>query len=556
MPSGGPASTVQPSVVSSTPAAGAVNVPLTSRIQIQLADWVDISSFNRALSITPDPEGRVEFNWRGRTVDIELPEPLSENATYILTLDTGVRTWRGVTLRDPITIAFSTGPVINRGALRGRVVGADRGRPVAGIDIYAYAAPDSAAPPSLDRRPDYRTQTGQDGTFRLEHLAEQPYYVVAVEDLNRNRRVDAGERRASPPTGVLMADTTDRVPERPWVVPLEDPRPAELVRVRSLSDRRIAARFSRGVQLGDPDPGTWALSSTDGPVRIQHVYLHPDDPQRVTLVTDAPLAEVEHTLTPGEVVDSLGVPAVRSPVAFLPVATPDTARLRFEAFVEDAGTTDDGHILVPPDAFPSLQFSEPATEYSIASMIRAERDGLSRPFEVRTRDGVTMEIVPDPPLEPGSVLAISVSPPDADTTYVQVFQWMSDRDFGSLAGVVAPPDKTATVIVEVFRGEDRHPVQRVTADSSGAFRAGQLPPHHYRVRAFADFDGSGRWSPGSVDPYLLPEPITWSSDTLRVRARWESVFPDTLRFAPPRAPQPDTALPAEQADAESGPPDA
>ena len=205
MPSGGPPDTTPPTIVETSPAAGAVNAS-PSAIRITFSEYVDQNAFLQAFSINPEPEGRLAFDWGGRSVEVELPEDLRPNTTYILTLDTNLRDIHSVKLAQPITLAFSTGPRINRGRLAGAVVEASSGRPVAGMDVFAYAAPDGPPDPLPDR-PDYRIQTGADGRFQFDYLSEGPYFVVALADRNRSRTLDVQEPFAPPPRPVLVADS-------------------------------------------------------------------------------------------------------------------------------------------------------------------------------------------------------------------------------------------------------------------------------------------------------------------------------------------------------------
>jgi hypothetical protein len=540
MPSGGPRSTAQPAVAESWPANDEVNVPTDSRIRIRFAEWIEPRAFPRAVSISPEPDGPPEFVWSGRTVEIRLPDRLQENTTYIITLDRTVRTWRGVGLTAPVAIAFSTGPVINRGRIDGRVLEDERGRPVSGIDVFAYAAADSAVPGTLPERPLYRTQTGEDGRFTMRNLAEQPYFVVALEDRNRNRRPDPGERLAPPPFPVVAADTLQREIDRPWIMPLADDRPPEATRARALSRTRVAVRFNRGVMLASADPQAWQVTSeADGRViPARFVYVDPEEARQVIVVLPEDPGPGDFSVIPHAVTDSAGVAAAGRALTFAYSPDPDTLALRFREFTGGSGRTDDGIIQLGPADHPALLFNQPAGEDLLRSRLSVRTNDSDRGYSISFPDGLAATIRLYTALREGERLTVGYSPQDADTTYTQIFEPISGRDMGSIAGVVALPDKTATVVVEV-RHTDGRLLHRGAADEAGRFRVDQVPAGHYRIRSFIDLDGNERWSPGAVDPYQAPEPLTWAADTLRVRARWESALSDTLRFESPRPDQPE-----------------
>ncbi|NNE69829.1 MAG: hypothetical protein HKN29_05630, partial [Rhodothermales bacterium] len=58
-----------------------------------------------------------------------------------------------------------------------------------------------------------------------------------------------------------------------------------------------------------------------------------------------------------------------------------------------------------------------------------------------------------------------------------------------------------------------------------------------RLRVIEDLNGNGRWDRGLLTPFQPPERLGWLPETPPVRARWETVLPDTLRLRPllPRA---------------------
>ena len=137
-PTGGPRDQIPPTLETMMPEAGAVNVTASS-VRLSFSEYVDQAAFARAFSITPMPEGPIRYKWSKRRVEVRFPEALRDNTTYVLTLDTNLRDARGVALKRPLTFAFSTGPVINKGRIAGQVLDAVQGAGLAGFDVLAYA---------------------------------------------------------------------------------------------------------------------------------------------------------------------------------------------------------------------------------------------------------------------------------------------------------------------------------------------------------------------------------------------------------------------------------
>lgn len=564
-PGGGPRDTTPPAVVESTPVEAAVNVDQNTSVEIVFSEYVDRGSVEQALSITPALEGALDIDLDGRSVSIDFPEPLRDNTTYILTLDTNLQDVRNVSLEEPITIAFSTGPTIDRGQLRGRVVDADTGTPQEGIDIYAYilansmasdsAETDDSAPrvaplDSLPDRPAYRTQTGSDGQFQFDYLKVQPYFVIALADNNRNRQPDPNERFAPPPQRALVADSTGATVSRPWVTTRRDTLPPQFVRIQSISRRRHELRFNAPVQLTDRTPSRWSLQDSvrEASIDVGAVYQRASAQERVLLRTP-PLNTTPHRLIvpAGVVADSSGNTLGTDTLRFTPVDVADTLQTRFVRFTPQGLSPDtaDVYTLLPSEQ-PGVRFNEPIDSTQLRTVIAVQDSlGTARDFTVLSSDGTTYRLHLAPSLRPMERVDVRVGGPPlarTDTTFTGAFRRISNRQLGSLSGTVAFEDSLAAdsavqapLVVELYATTSpaRATPRTVVADSTGRFIFPQLPAGTYRFRAFLDENANGVWDGGQLLPYQRAEPITWSENTIDNRPRWENALESPLRLPNP-----------------------
>lgn len=564
-PSGGPRDTTPPTVAESRPAGDTVNVSTeTQSIRLTFSEYVDRPTVSEALSITPSIEGRLRFDWSGQTVRIELPTSLRDSTTYIVSLGTELTDAHGVSLEDPITLAFATGPRINQGELAGRVVTPQEGAPQSDVDVFAYAAPpdtaDGAAPAPLPEQPAYRTQTGSEGRFSFEYLREQPYYVVALRDNNRNRRPDAGEPVAAPPHPALPADSSVAEVPVPWVLTQIDTTGPVLQQVRPISRQRLQLSFDEPIQLGTQRPADWRLQdSTSGArVPVTGAYLPPDRDDAVVLRT-APMDSTRHwvAVEPALLSDTLGQAARTDTARFQALAQDDTTETRFQTFVPTGLSPDtaDVYALLPATA-PGVRFNQAPDSSALQSRLTVrDTTGAERSYTLDSTDGRTFPVRPEPSLEAGEVLEVAVDArtDGPDTTYQRRFQRVSSRRLGALEGrafradttLVVPgsarrtpspradtTDTTAQVRVELRAGETDRPVetrqQTVASDSTFVFR--RLPEGAYRFRAVLDRNGNERWDGGRIQPYEPPEPLVWGDESAEVRPRWTNVLPAPLRL--------------------------
>jgi hypothetical protein len=190
-PSGGPPDTSPPHVISTYPLPNATNVT-DARIALEFDEYVDKRSVEESIFISPYL-GDLDFEWSGREVEIRFTGRLRENTTYVVTVGTDVVDFRARNrMAETFTLAFSTGAHLDRGALGGKVFPVSDAEKPEGVMVFAYRL-DNLNPDTLNPRssnPDYITQTGKGGNFRLSHLRFGRYRLVAVRDELRNLLYD------------------------------------------------------------------------------------------------------------------------------------------------------------------------------------------------------------------------------------------------------------------------------------------------------------------------------------------------------------------------------
>jgi len=602
-PSGGPRDETPPSVVETRPARDTVNVSTDTRsVYVEFSEYVERSTLPRALSITPQFDGRLRFSWSGQGVTIELPSALRDSTTYIFSLDADLSDTRGVSLDRPVTVAFSTGPRINRGRIQGRVVGPRRGEGRAQVDVFAYALDDGNPPASLPEQPAYRTQTGEDGTFSFDYLREQDYYVVALRDNNRNRRPDPTEPYAVPPRGALPADEDSTEIPVPWLLTQVDTTGPTFQQVTPLSRRRLRLSFDEPVRPGSRRFADWALrdSVSDTPVEVRSVY-RPPDRDNALVVRTAPMDSTRHTLplTPDLVVDTLGQGVRPDTVRFRALGRADTARTRFQSFLPaDLPSDSLGNYFLLPGVQPGVRLSQIPDSSTLRSIL-AVRDtaGEARSFDVEVDERRALRLRLRPSLGPGEIAEVAVTPRvGPDTTYRRRFRRVTNQVLGALEGRAVLTDTTyetilpvqprpgpvdgrpaddsvqsdttdrpeddtlrsGPIVVEIEATESTIPVEprRQAVPPGSTFVFETLPEGSYRFRAFQDRNGNGRWDGGRLQPFVPAEPIVWSDGTTDSRPRWTNVLSTALRVPVLRlvetegpAPAPDSAA----VDSVSGP---
>ncbi|GMQ82334.1 MAG: hypothetical protein BMS9Abin05_1783 [Rhodothermia bacterium] len=521
-PTGGPTDQDPPTLVSSIPPDGSVNQTI-DRLSFQFDERLDERSASQSVSVIPDFDQPLDVRIRGDRIEVIFPGPLRSNTTYIVTLDSGLRDAHNVALTQPITVAFGTGPSINRGKLRGRVLLFANGAPAVSTDVFAFAI-DSSATDQVGTTPVYRTQTDIDGYFSLTYLREGPYRVIALKDRNRNRSLDRGEKSAVPPVDVLVADSMGQAVSRAWVLATIDTERPRIQEIRALSIQELQLRFSEPVVLQDTVAVNWQLADSASAVRsnIRGMYSGAD-PREVILRHD-PLIRTPHRLT-GEaaIADSTGNAMVSDTLYFVPSSEPPDSTSSFLGFQPDSLTADAvGYFRLWPEIQPSLSFSKPPAEDWIIEV--RDTTGVRVSHRSVTRNGVELILT-----EPDFRIPMEISLTGHDTTHSRIFVRVGNSSVGELSGIVMAEGAVSPLILQLIRDDGGAMMYSTLADSEGNFRFSGLPGQtKYLVRAFVDRNGDQKWNPGRLKPYVEPEPIAWKAVEEAVRARWDTVIPDTV----------------------------
>jgi len=170
-------------VVSTYPEDQATNVPLDTVISVTFSDSLDrYAALNIELFPTPSLLFGSAISPDGRTVSANVT--LDSNTTYQLLVMAAV-TPDSQWIEPQIAATFSTGPVIPTGSIYGQI--ACPFDP--GVNL-AFAAAFSAEMPGSEMPYRVTKITAPDGSYSIENLPSGHYFLLAVQDLNGDLRID------------------------------------------------------------------------------------------------------------------------------------------------------------------------------------------------------------------------------------------------------------------------------------------------------------------------------------------------------------------------------
>ena len=276
-PDGGPVDRTTPEIISTYPDSSTMLNFSGNKIQLDFDRYMNERSVEEALFISPYV-GTPECQWSGKELEIIFSEKLRSNTTYVMNIGTDAEDLNNNRMAHAVTLAFSTGHEIDRGAIEGRVYPRIHGDALSGIMIFAYRLngldPDTLNP--ITMKPDFITQTGKNGDFFLHHIPFGNYRVFAVRDEYRNLVYDREIDEYGVPSGMINISPSDSLTTGVLMkLAKEDTTGPRLVKVTASNRNHILVDFSKSI-----NPVSVTLSSFSAvdtvdrkPLELLIVYL-------------------------------------------------------------------------------------------------------------------------------------------------------------------------------------------------------------------------------------------------------------------------------------------
>ncbi len=172
-------------------------------IELTFDEWVKVT--NAFTEIISSPPLDFEIKLRGKTVQLNIDEDavLRDSATYVINFGKAIQ---DLTESNPATnlrFVFSTGPVIDSLEVKGRVVDAYTGLPVADVLFMLYEnTVDSVV---RTEKPFYFSRTDTSGRFTVSNVRAGAFKGFALEDADRNYLYNQPTERIGFPDSLVVA---------------------------------------------------------------------------------------------------------------------------------------------------------------------------------------------------------------------------------------------------------------------------------------------------------------------------------------------------------------
>lgn len=191
-PTGGPKDEKAPVVQKAFPPVGTTNFK-GGTVLIEFNEEIEVDPNINNIIISPVIDGEIQIKERKKKyLEITIPTTLKENTTYSISLNNSVKDITEANVVKNITYAFSTGPKLDSLTLSGKTINLDTKQLLKEVMLGLYEKSDTID--VTKHKPLYLTYSNNEGNFSFRYLKEGNYFLVAIEDKNKNLLFDNQEK--------------------------------------------------------------------------------------------------------------------------------------------------------------------------------------------------------------------------------------------------------------------------------------------------------------------------------------------------------------------------
>lgn len=183
-PTGGPRDTIPPQLLTENPENLTTNFK-ERKIILEFDEFLKLNNPSREISISPEMERFPEVVVRRRNVEVNLPDSLEENTTYVINFGKAIADNNEGNAFENYSYVFSTGDAIDSLSIAGRVFDAKTNEPV--LQASVILIPVSQDSTFGKKKANIFATTDSSGNFKLNYLREDQYRIYALQEQNNDR---------------------------------------------------------------------------------------------------------------------------------------------------------------------------------------------------------------------------------------------------------------------------------------------------------------------------------------------------------------------------------
>ena len=185
---GGPKDVAPPELVSATPALNSTNFK-SKTIKLKFNEYVKLNNVSQNLIISPPLDENPTVKLKGKTIEVKIDtSKLKKDVTYTLTFPDVIGDENENNLISSFVYAFTMGEIFDSLSIAGTLIDVLTQKPEADVTVLLHS--DFSDSIFYKNMPDYVARTDKNGKFLIPNIAEKPYHIFALKDINKNFKFD------------------------------------------------------------------------------------------------------------------------------------------------------------------------------------------------------------------------------------------------------------------------------------------------------------------------------------------------------------------------------
>ena len=522
-PPGGEPDKIPPEIVEVYPVDGTTRFN-DDYFEIEFSEYVDKRSVTDAIFISPFIEGALEYSWTGTSLEVAFPERLKDSTTYTITIGTDVVDLNNKNrMAQAFTFSFSTGNKIDRKIISGKVYGKEK----EGIFIYVYKI-DAGTDTLLKRKPDYASQTGIDGNFKIQGLGTGSYRVFAVNDNFKDYLFQQDQDEIGiPQQDIFLGENDSLFTDLRFLLFDADTSKPRLISAVMTDKNHMLVGCSKVVEHRFVNATNFFLvdSTENKNYPIEYAFKGKSKPEEFILMLNQEINPTNEVyLFADTLLDLLGNKIENDFTKVVVSDRVDTNSVKINSTEPAAnGLVDYDN----PDI--KIFFDEAfSKDFNTTAIALTDTFNKSISFDIDFYDDATLVIKPAEDLKPDKIYLLKIQLGEfadingnkTDSLFVLKFKTISGLDFTGISGNIINLDYTKSPIL-VLENIETLQLKYEQKPELDKFEFSRIEPGKYLLWCYLDENGDGKYNYGWPDPIEFSESFSFYPDTLNLRPRWE-----------------------------------
>ena len=523
-PGGGEVDKIPPKIEESYPPNETINFN-DDNISFDFSEYVEKRSFKEAVFISPQIEGKLEYNWSGTSVSIDFPHKLKANTTYVVTIGTDVVDVHNRNkMAQSFSLTFSTGNEIDKRTISGKVFD---DKP-SGVMIYAYKInKGNLNPESI--KPYYVTQAGKDGAYKLNGISAGKFRIFAVRDkfkdfLFQPKQDEIGISNKD--INFFKNDTT--VKNVNFKLTKIDFTPPRIMKAIMTDRSHVLVDFTEDLAQSSIKLENFSiLDSTQNKIfYLNNIYRKYPKKDQIILINDNRFDGISNLfLNVSNLIDVKGNITETDYMKLIFSNREDTSKPGLIRTMPQLGNSEADYIGQKFEFYFSDYFDTSTAETGISFM---DANNKNIPFNIKFMDDASFSIKANIDLLPVKNYKIVIdlsqirnnNGTSADSNYVYNFTTINGLNFSGVSGLVKNLNTKYPVYI-ILNGTDKSKItykQLLRKDRKFIFN--RVVSGNYKLWCFIDSDRNGEYSFGNTFPFKPSEKFSYLKSKLELRPRW------------------------------------